>query len=101
MEKTQIYFIYFLANWNNKVMYIGVTSHLQRRINEHRNKIIKDFTEKYNTHKLVYFEETRSIKAALKREKQLKKWRRKKKDDLVTSINPQWKDLYIDLFDSV
>ena len=101
MEKTQIYFIYFLANGNNKVMYIGVTSHLQRRINEHRNKIIKDFTEKYNTHKLVYFEETRSIKTALKREKQLKKWRRKKKDDLVTSINPQWKDLYIDLFDSV
>ena len=78
-------------------MYIGITNHLQRRIDEHKNKMIKGFTEKYNVNKLVYFEETDCINAAREREKQLKKWRREKKNTLVASANPQWRDLSSEL----
>ena len=101
MPDTHMYFVYFLTNWNNTVLYIGVTNHLQRRIEQHKNKTIKGFTEKYNIYKLVYFEETKCINAALAREKQLKKWRREKKNNLINSTNPQWKDLYNELFETV
>jgi len=74
-------------------MYIGITNDLERRIHEHQNKIIKGFTEKYNVSKLVYFEETQDIHAAIGREKELKKWRREKKDNLVKRMNPDWRDL--------
>ncbi len=87
------YYVYLLTNWNNRVMYIGVTNNLERRLYEHINKLVKGFTEKYNVHKLVYYEETPDIKVALEREKEIKKWRREKKDNLVVSINPTWKDL--------
>ena len=71
----------------------GVTNNLTRRIYEHQNKLIKGFTQKYNVNKLVYFEETEDVTAAFEREKEIKKWRREKKDALVNSVNPQWNDL--------
>lgn len=87
------YYVYMMANWNNKVLYIGVTSNLERRDWEHKLKTIVGFTEKYNLTKLVYFEETSDVHAAIAREKQLKKWRRDKKDFLIKSMNPEWNDL--------
>ncbi|MBW1703793.1 MAG: GIY-YIG nuclease family protein [Deltaproteobacteria bacterium] len=89
----RIYYVYFITNWNNKVMYVGVTNNLERRIYEHRNKLVKGFTKKYNINKLVYFEETQDVTSAINREKEIKKWRREKKDQLVNSMNPTWKDL--------
>lgn len=77
-------------------MYIGVTNNLQRRVWEHKNQLIEGFTEKYNVHKLVYFEETTEILAALEREKELKKWRREKKNRLVEQTNPNWNDLSLE-----
>lgn len=74
-------------------MYVGVTNNLERRVYEHRHKLVKGFTEKYNITKLVYFEETHDVIAALTREKEIKKWRRDKKNTLVLSMNPDWKDL--------
>ena len=73
---------------------MGVTNDLKRRIYEHRNGLIEGFTKKYNVNKLVYFEETEDILVAIEREKQIKKWRREKKNKLVETKNPQWKDLY-------
>ncbi|RKX58965.1 MAG: GIY-YIG nuclease family protein, partial [Thermodesulfobacteriota bacterium] len=63
------YYVYLLTNWNNKVMYLGVTNNLERRLYEHKNKLVKGFTEKYNVNKLVYFEETQDVTAAIAREK--------------------------------
>ena len=74
-------------------MYAGVTNNLQRRIYEHKHKLIDGFTRKYNVNKLVYFEETSDITAAIVREKEIKTWRREKKNNLVTSLNPEWEDL--------
>ncbi|MBR5806652.1 MAG: GIY-YIG nuclease family protein [Oscillospiraceae bacterium] len=90
-----MYYVYILSNWNNQVIYIGVTNNLERRIYEHKNKLIDGFTKKYNIDKLVYFEETTDVKAAIEREKQLKCWKREKKNILINSINPEWNDLSI------
>src|SRR6478672_11850903 len=87
------YYVYLLTNWNHRVMYLGVTNDLVRRIYEHKNKLVKGFTEKYKVDKLVYFEETGDVSSALAREKEIKKWRREKKNRLVTNMNPQWVDL--------
>jgi len=91
MHKT--YYIYLVSNWNNKVLYIGVTNNLERRIYEHKNKLIKGFTERYNINRLVYFEQTNDINSAITREKEIKKWRREKKNKLIESTNQQWEDL--------
>ena len=91
------YFVYFLTNWNNKVMYVGMTNNLVRRLYEHRTCAVKGFTEKYNVYKLVYFEETADVHAAIAREKEIKKWRREKKNALVIQANPEWRDLGNDL----
>ncbi|RLC84068.1 MAG: GIY-YIG nuclease family protein [Chloroflexi bacterium] len=93
MPMTVTYYVYLLTNWNNKVMYPGVTNNLERRLYEHKNKLVKGFTEKYNVNKLVYFEETKDVTAAIAREKEIKKWRREKKNQLVNRMNPNWKDL--------
>ena len=93
MPDERHYYVYLVTNWNHRVMYIGVTNDLERRIYEHKNKLVKGFTEKYNVNKLVYFEETSDVNAALAREKEIKKWRREKKDALVTRMNPQWTEL--------
>ena len=87
------YYLYILTNDHGNVMYIGVTNNLIRRIYEHKNELIPGFTQRYHVHKLVYFEETKSIKAAIAREKQVKGWLRSKKNTLVETINPEWRDL--------
>jgi putative endonuclease len=79
MPNDRHYYVYVLTNWNHRVMYIGVTNDLERRIYEHKNKLVQGFTEKYNVHKLVYFEATADVNAALAREKEIKKWRRERK----------------------
>jgi putative endonuclease len=78
-------------------MYVGFTNDLKRRVYEHQKKLVKGFTEKYNVNKLVYFEETRDVIAAIAREKEIKKWRREKKNSLVLKMNPEWKDLSAEL----
>ncbi len=88
-----MYFVYMLTNWSNKVLYTGITNDLECRIYEHQNKIVKGFTAKYNVTKLVYFEYTPDVISAIAREKQVKGWTRQKKNELVESINPEWKDL--------
>jgi putative endonuclease len=92
MAHEKQFYIYLLTNWNNKVMYVGVTNNLERRVYEHKNKLVKGFTEKYKVDKLIYFE-TGDVSSALAREKEIKKWRREKKNRLVTNMNPQWVDL--------
>jgi putative endonuclease len=87
------YYVYLLTNWNNKVIYVGITNDLERRIYEHKEKFVKGFTEKYNVNKLVDYEQTPDINAALNREKEIKKWRREKKNRLVVNTNPLWRDL--------
>ena len=82
-----------LTNWNNKVMYVGMTNNLERRLFEHKHKLVKGFTSKYNINKLVYFEQSNDVQAAIAREKEIKKWRREKKNALVQKSNPEWKDL--------
>jgi len=91
MEKS--YYVYLITNQNNKVLYTGVTSNLERRIFEHKNKLVKGFTEKYNVNKLVYFEQTSDVYSALNREKEIKGWLRIKKNELVESKNSTWSDL--------
>ena len=89
-----IFYIYILTNQNNQVLYTGVTNDLQRRVWEHREKVRRGFTFKYQVNKLVYFESYTSIEAAIMREKQIKAGSRKKKIQLIEGSNPQWEDLY-------
>ncbi len=83
-----------MASKPNGTLYIGVTSNLPKRMYEHKNHVVKGFTDKYNVDKLVYFEETAEIEVAIAREKQLKGWTRAKKIRLIESTNPKWRDLY-------
>ena len=87
------YYTYILTNWNNTVMYIGITNNLERRILEHKHGLIKGYTKKYNVHKLVYYEYTTDVRVAIEREKQLKGWKRSKKNELVEKSNPYWEDI--------
>ena len=93
MTSEHHYYVWLLTKGNNLVMYVGVTNDIQRRVLEHKQKLVEGFTEKYNLNKLVYFEETDDVNLALAREKEIKKWRREKKNKLVGRINPEWKDL--------
>jgi putative endonuclease len=77
------------------VFYTGITNDLERRVFEHKMQLVKGFTNSYNIHKLVYFEETSDIQAALHREKLIKKWKRIFKFDAIERMNPEWKDLYV------
>ena len=88
-----MYYVYILTNKTNSVMYIGVTNDLRRRLCEHKNEQIEGFTKKYHVHKLVYVEEYTQIDDAIAREKQLKNWRRSKKNCLVETQNPNWNNL--------
>ncbi len=90
------YYVYIATNDHGNVMYIGVTNNLKRRMYEHRQMSVDGFTKKYNIHKLVYYEMTSDINAAIAREKQLKKWSRSKKNMLVESFNPEWKEITLD-----
>ena len=87
------YYVYIMANTKNGTLYVGVTSDILRRADEHKTGILKGFTKKYQLKRLVYFEETESIDAAIAREKQLKNWKRDWKLDLIERVNPNWTDL--------
>ncbi len=99
MSDTHHYYIYLLTTNNNKVMYVGMTNNLERRVYEHKMKLVPGFTAKYNVSKLVYFEETQDVHAAIAREKEIKKWRREKKNSLVAAVNPHWQDLSASWFE--
>jgi putative endonuclease len=90
------YYVYVLASIS-KVLYVGVTSDLVRRVWEHKEKSVPGFTQKYNVHLLVYYEATGDVESAIVREKQIKAYRREKKVALIEGMNPEWKDLYRDL----
>jgi putative endonuclease len=91
------YYVYIMTNRHNTVLYTGVTSNLQKRVWQHREKLIEGFTKRYNVTKLVYYEVFDDVRAAIAREKQLKGGSRQKKLDLVNSMNGEWRDLYDDL----
>ncbi|MDP2631982.1 MAG: GIY-YIG nuclease family protein [Candidatus Uhrbacteria bacterium] len=91
---SECFFVYIMANPPNNVLYIGFTSDLAKRVYEHRNKLSPGFTKKYNVIKCVYYEVGEDYDSMLAREKQLKNWRREKKDWLISKMNPDWKDLY-------
>jgi len=90
------YYVYILTNWNNKVMYVGMTNNLERRILEHKSKLIEGFTKKYNVTNLVYYEVFDDVKVCIEREKEIKGWRREKKNKLVEKVNPKWKEIVIE-----
>jgi putative endonuclease len=85
-------YVYIMTN-KSKTLYVGATNNLQRRVYEHKNKMIQGFTSKYNITKVVYFEVFNDIESAIRREKQIKGWLRKKKIELIESMNPEWNDL--------
>lgn len=91
------YYVYILASKKDGVLYIGVTSDLIKRVYEHKQGFVSSFTKKYHVNKLVYYEVGQDTYAAITREKQLKKWRRSWKVELIEKMNPAWKDLYEDL----
>jgi putative endonuclease len=88
------YYVYILASQRNGTLYIGVTNDLVRRVYEHKKGLFEGFTKKYRVHQLVYYECTPNINAAVEREKQMKKWRREWKLELIDKNNPFWEDLY-------
>jgi putative endonuclease len=92
------YWVYILANFH-RTLYIGVTSNLQARVYEHKNHVLPGFTRKYAVDRLVYFESTGDVHAAIALEKELKGWRRSKKIALIESANAQWEDLAVSWFE--
>ena len=86
-------FVYILSDQNRRVLYVGVTNNLARRLHEHQSGLTDGFTRRYHVHCMVYFEQTPDERAAIAREKQLKGWRREKKIALIEQMNPEWNDL--------
>ena len=86
------YYVYIMAS-RSRVLYVGMTNDLQRRVEQHKQKLVEGFTQKYNVTRLVYYEVTSDVHAAIAREKQIKGWRRSKKTELIESVNPTWQDL--------
>lgn len=99
MKSEHTYFVYIMTNQYNTVFYTGVTNDLERRVQQHRSGIHPGFTKRYALDKLVYYEEYEDIETALFREKQIKASSRKKKIELINSLNPECKDLYAEIFD--
>jgi len=95
MEKH--YYVYLLASGRNGTLYVGVTSNLIRHIHEHRTKAADGFSKRYDVDKLVWFEETQDVIAAISREKRIKKYSRAWKINLIEEANPQWRDLFEDI----
>lgn len=89
--------VYILTNKKEGTLYIGVTSHLVQRIWQHKNNLVAGFTKKYNLHSLVYYEFHEAMEVAINREKQMKKWRREWKENLIKKDNPEWNDLWVDI----
>mgnify|MGYP000922366188 FL=1 len=92
MEKK--FYVYILSSFQNKVLYIGVTSDLIKRVWEHKNKLVEGFTKKYNVDRLVYYEIYESAERAITREKNMKEWKREWKIKRIEALNPEWNDLY-------
>lgn len=90
--------VYIMTNKGNRVLYVGATSNLGKKVFEHQTKVVKGFTQRYNLNKLIYFESGGDAMGAFEREKQIKGWTRKKKFALIKSMNPEWKDLSEGLF---
>jgi putative endonuclease len=88
------YYIYTLTSESNSVLYVGFTNDLKRRVYEHKNHLVEGFTSRYRINKLVYFETCSDVNSAITREKQIKKWLRRKKVELIQGDNPEWQDLY-------
>ncbi len=86
------YYVYLMAS-QSRTLYVGMTNDLRRRVHEHKAKLIKGFTQKYNVTRLVHFEATSEVRSALAREKEIKAWRREKKVGLIEAGNPGWRDL--------
>ena len=91
------YYIYILTSKPYGTLYISVTNDLVRRVWEHKNDFVEGFTRKYGIHTLIYYEQCENIESAITREKQLKKWKRRWKLDLIEKMNPGWKDLYTEI----
>ena len=89
------YYVYIMASKRNGTLYIGVTNNLPQRVWEHKNDVHKGFTKKYGVHRLVWYEVTSDVEEAMLREKQMKKWRRQWKINLIEEENPNWNDLYV------
>jgi putative endonuclease len=89
--------VYILASKRNGTLYIGVTSNLQKRAWEHKNDLVEGFTRRYGVHRLVYFELHGDMISAIRREKQMKKWNRAWKLQLIERQNPRWNDLWQDI----
>ena len=92
------YYVYIMTN-KARVLYVGVTNNLERRVYEHRQKLVPGFTSRYNITQLAYFEVTQDIHAALSHEKQIKGWVRQRKTALIESVNPEWLDLSVEWYD--
>lgn len=91
-------YVYIMASHRNGTLYTGVTSDLPKRVDMHKREVIEGFSKRYKTKMLVYYEAHDDIREAIAREKQIKKWRRRWKLELVEEVNPEWKDLYEGLF---
>ena len=89
----QRYYVYILTNWNHKLLYVGITNNIQRRLYEHQQGLNEGFTKRYSIHKLVYVEECGDVLQAIAREKQIKGWTRQKKNELIETNNPFWREL--------
>jgi len=99
MKLNHQYFVYILSNFKNGTLYIGMTNDLERRMFEHKNKLVEGFSKNYNLDKLVYFEQFQYVNDAIKREKQLKNWNRQWKIDLIEDDNNDWNDLSFDWYE--
>ncbi|MHB1134398.1 MAG: GIY-YIG nuclease family protein [Chloroflexota bacterium] len=97
---SKIFYVYITTN-ESRTLYTGVTADLERRMSQHRWKLLPGFTSRYNVAKLVYYEHTSDIRAAIAREKQMKGWTRAKKVALIESVNPTWQDLSLAWFTPV
>lgn len=91
---TRSYYVYLLASRRKGTLYVGVTNDLSKRVWQHKQDLVEGFTKKYGVKSLVWFEQTESIESAIVREKQIKKWNRDWKVELIEKTNPQWRDLY-------
>ncbi|NAS29643.1 GIY-YIG nuclease family protein [Flavobacteriaceae bacterium R38] len=94
------YYVYIISNKMNGTLYIGMTNDLERRMFEHKNKLVSGFSKTYNLNKLIYFEIYNHVEDAILREKRLKKWKRQWKINLIIEKNPKWNDLAIDWFEN-
>jgi putative endonuclease len=100
MSKEYLFYVYILSNKSRTVLYVGFTNNIVRRIMEHRTGLGSVFSAKYNLGYLIYYEKFGSVHQAIFREKEIKKWSRKKKYDLIENNNPKFKDLSVEIFDA-